>query len=76
MMFGDNLNDFIDAEDKSVEERARLLEQYSQYFGRSWFMLPNPVYGSWEGSMMMPYEGATKRDQIIKNKIELLRPDY
>jgi len=76
MMFGDNLNDFIDAEDKSVEERSELLEQYGKYFGHSWYMLPNPVYGSWEASMMKPYEQATERDEILKRKIELLRPDY
>jgi len=51
MLFGDNLNDFIHAEDISREERHRLVKQHQDKWGRKWFILPNPVYGSWESAL-------------------------
>lgn len=48
MLFGDNLNDFVNAEDLSQKERTQLMEKYNKMWGWKWFMLPNPVYGSWE----------------------------
>ena len=51
MLFGDNLNDFIHAEDISREQRHRLVKQHQNKWGRKWFVLPNPVYGSWESAL-------------------------
>jgi len=52
MLFGDDLNDFIPASGKTLAERDRLARQYGDRWGRQWFILPNPVYGSWERSML------------------------
>ncbi len=38
-LFGDNLKDFSD--------RKELLLQNQDKFGRSWFIIPNPNYGTW-----------------------------
>jgi acid phosphatase len=38
-MFGDNLRDFVQTEEEALK--------YKDNFGKSWFLLPNPVYGSW-----------------------------
>lgn len=48
MLFGDQLGDFREVEDdpSSAAGRARAAE-YRQYWGTSWFMLPNPTYGGW-----------------------------
>lgn len=51
MLFGDNLNDFIPAADISQQERSRLVEKHKEKWGRKWFMLPNPMYGSWEQAL-------------------------
>ncbi len=51
MLFGDNLNDFILAEDTSRAKREQLVETHQKKWGRKWFMLPNPVYGSWESAL-------------------------
>ncbi|MEX0720821.1 MAG: 5'-nucleotidase, lipoprotein e(P4) family [Balneolaceae bacterium] len=51
MIFGDDLNDFLPAKNISEEQRTNLIEENSNYFGRRWFMLPNPVYGSWDQAM-------------------------
>ena len=47
-LFGDDLNDFANARDKSREERDRIVQDNATRWGRQWFMLPNPIYGSWE----------------------------
>ena len=42
LIMGDNLNDFIS------EDIPEAPDLYRARWGRSWIMLPNPVYGSWE----------------------------
>jgi len=32
----------------TVEERAKLFPIYEQFMGERWFVIPNPMYGSWE----------------------------
>lgn len=51
MLFGDNLNDFTYAKDQSMEERKQIVEDNGSKWGRQWFLLPNPVYGSWENAL-------------------------
>ncbi len=57
MVFGDDLGDFIFCargeaaapctEDATEASRDRLVNEYRQYFGAGWYVLPNPMYGSW-----------------------------
>lgn len=47
LLIGDDFNDFTAVPDV-VEERAKLREFYGPMWGTKWFVLPNPVYGSWE----------------------------
>lgn len=53
MLFGDNLGDFVDGVDVSPKQRIDLVkaEQGDTQWGRRWFMLPNPAYGSWVGAL-------------------------
>ena len=50
MLFGDDLGDFLSVprQEATVEARARLLPLYEQLLGERWFVIPNPMYGSWE----------------------------
>ncbi len=48
MQFGDQLGDFVQVVSNTPEGRAELLEEYNDWFGERWWMLPNPTYGSWE----------------------------
>lgn len=48
LLFGDDFNDFVSANGKSLAERKALLDRYADWFGTKWFILPNPTYGSWE----------------------------
>ena len=57
MLFGDDLSDFIPCvrhrpagnctEAATLESRLELLNEYEHYFGAGWYMLPNPMHGSW-----------------------------
>jgi len=48
MLAGDDLGDFVaGARAASGDERERLRERYDSLFGERWFVLPNPIYGSW-----------------------------
>ena len=50
LLVGDDFNDFVSAR-LPREERDRLVERYRDRWGDRWIMLPNPVYGSWEGAL-------------------------
>ena len=50
-MFGDSLGDFTGNGHLSVMDRRALANHNQSRWGRSWFMLPNPEYGSWKESL-------------------------
>ncbi|NTV17370.1 MAG: acid phosphatase [Chlorobiaceae bacterium] len=49
MLFGDDLGDFLAGVKSNItpQERDRLVGENNNNWGRKWFMLPNPTYGSW-----------------------------
>ncbi len=48
MLVGDQLGDFIGGlEETTPASRKALLGQYKGNWGNTWFMIPNPTYGSW-----------------------------
>ena len=51
-LLGDNLGDFLDGIEATPAERQALTEPYMDWWGRRWFMLPNPSYGSWESALL------------------------
>ena len=48
MQFGDQLGDFAEILANTPPGRQQLLDEYRDWFGERWWMLPNPSYGSWE----------------------------
>ncbi|MCU1500404.1 MAG: acid phosphatase, partial [Acidimicrobiales bacterium] len=67
MLIGDDLGDFLpDAEEMTVHDSVKtgqlvsavaadpksVLQHYAPRFGRDWFILPNPTYGSWEKAIV------------------------
>lgn len=50
LMVGDNLGDFDDGYKGSNAEREALYEQNMDKWGKSWIMISNPQYGSWESA--------------------------
>ena len=57
MLFGDDLGDFIPCvrrspsppctEGSTQASRLALTREHDDYWGRGWYILPNPMYGSW-----------------------------
>jgi 5'-nucleotidase (lipoprotein e(P4) family) len=48
MQFGDQLGDFAEIVANTPQGRAAVADEYGDWFGERWWMLPNPTYGSWE----------------------------
>jgi len=51
MQFGDQFGDFVEVVANTPQGRAQLLDEYNDWFGERWWMLPNPTYGSWEPAL-------------------------
>ncbi|RNF83776.1 5'-nucleotidase, lipoprotein e(P4) family [Montanilutibacter psychrotolerans] len=51
MQFGDQLGDFVQVVSNTPGDRNALLDEYGDWFGERWWMLPNPTYGSWEPAL-------------------------
>lgn len=51
MQFGDQLGDFVQILANTPADRTKLLDQYHDWFGERWWMLPNPSYGGWEPAL-------------------------
>lgn len=73
LLLGDNLGDFLDGIDGSIAERAALVEAHAGHWGRDWFMLPNPSYGSWEGAVRRACGLAGEADPAACKRQQLRR---
>lgn len=52
MLFGDNLADFTELFDKkSIADRNQLVDSLHTEFGDRFIVLPNIIYGEWEGAL-------------------------
>ena len=50
MYFGDSITDFPGGfENKSPSEQRELILRHKRKFSKEWFILPNPLYGHWQG---------------------------
>ena len=59
MLFGDDLNDFIDVQSLNVDQRTEKARRYEDWWGERWFALPNPTYGSFERALLVGVPNAT-----------------
>lgn len=52
LLIGDNLGDFHEQWDKSsTGDRTTMANAEADRFGQRYIVLPNPIYGSWEGAL-------------------------
>ena len=68
MMFGDNLGDFIDIEDLGAAERDARVTEYGNWWGTRWFVLPNPMYGSWDEILIDGDWGASREEKLWRKR--------
>ncbi len=50
MIVGDNFGDFVDGYRGSLAERQALMTEHKDMWGSLWFVIANPMYGSWESA--------------------------
>jgi|LZCG01.1.fsa_nt_gb 5'-nucleotidase (lipoprotein e(P4) family) len=73
LLIGDNLGDFSQLfQKKSVEERKVLVDNYREQFGRKFIILPNAMYGEWEGAVI-DYDYGKSKQEKRKDRIQALR---
>jgi 5'-nucleotidase (lipoprotein e(P4) family) len=72
LLMGDNLNDFTTIfEKKSLTERAASVDELKAEWGQRFIVLPNPMYGDWEGAVYEynwganPAEKSTMRREAL-----------
>jgi acid phosphatase len=51
-LFGDDFGDFLPGGGNSVDRRFELAAAHKEMWGRRWFLLPNPLTGSWTSAIM------------------------
>jgi acid phosphatase len=51
MQFGDQVGDFVQIVANTPEGRREAVTPYMDWIGERWFVLPNPMYGSWEPAL-------------------------
>lgn len=56
MSIGDDFGDFLPDVKKNItpEQRSTLVDTYQDYWGKKWFVLANPTYGSWQTILKQP----------------------
>lgn len=76
MQFGDQVGDFVDIASNTREGRRQAMAPYAGWVGERWWVLPNPVYGSWEPALFGNdwSQGAAERRAAKEAALEDLRP--
>lgn len=73
LLVGDNAGDFASAfTHASTTVRDSLTQVYKDYWGTKWIILPNPLYGDWEGALF-DYEYKLPYMEKLKRKYRQLR---
>ena len=60
--FGDNLGDFLGGVHADNDTRRARIASYQSWWGERWFVLPNPMYGSWVDAITADCRGAAAPD--------------
>lgn len=73
LLVGDDLNDFVEGAFAAPAERTAVARANADRWGQSWFLLPNPDYGSWERALYGNERGLAD-EEILRRKLDWLRP--
>ena len=71
LVIGDDLNDFLNVREATWQERDDVVRARRALWGTHWFMLPNPMYGSWEDAAIG--KGGTPEERVEK-KVRAMKP--
>jgi 5'-nucleotidase (lipoprotein e(P4) family) len=73
MLLGDNLNDFAKVfEKKSIADRFAATDAVQAAWGKQFIVLPNAIYGEWEGALIQYKRGLTnaQKDSAYKQQLK------
>jgi acid phosphatase len=70
LVFGDVLHDFLATDDSSPETRLASAADYAAWWGRRWFMFPNPLTGNWLSAIS---RGVGDDAAVLQRMHELVR---
>ena len=74
-LFGDDLNDFVTGARGSgvtVATRNQRAEAFREHWGTRWFVLPNPVYGSWERTLYGFQYSLSRSEKLSRKRGQLV----
>ncbi|MCD6104463.1 MAG: 5'-nucleotidase, lipoprotein e(P4) family [Thermosipho sp. (in: Bacteria)] len=77
LLIGDNLNDFSSVfRHKATQERNALVDEMKDKWGTKFIVLPNPIYGDWEGAVYNYNWGLTpeEKSKVRKENLFMWRP--
>lgn len=67
LLIGDDLGDFVSGVRDLPEKRVQLARRHAAMWGRRWFLLPNPLYGSWD-SALYGHDSTLSDAEILERK--------
>ena len=71
LLIGDDLGDFIPAK-LTPKERVAAAEKHSDWWGRRWFLLPNPMYGSWDRALY-DHDTSLADEVVLQRKVKQVK---
>lgn len=75
LLIGDDFNDFTTGvKNVSIEERYAVMERNRSRIGRQWIVLPNPLYGSFAGSLVGFERLGPEED--LQRRLDLIDADW
>ena len=71
LLIGDDLGDFIPAK-LTAEKRVEAAEKYADWWGKRWFLLPNPMYGSWDRALY-DHDTSLPDEVVLQRKLKHIK---
>lgn len=71
-LIGDDFGDFVSGAKGTPETRVELAKNSATSWGSKWFLIPNPVYGSWEAALFN-HDYSKPEAEVTKLKLQKLR---
>jgi 5'-nucleotidase (lipoprotein e(P4) family) len=70
LLIGDNLNDFAEIfeQSKTIDSRLAAVEQHQTKFGARFIVVPNVMYGAWEGAIYGDAAKLTEEQKAQKRR--------
>jgi 5'-nucleotidase (lipoprotein e(P4) family) len=68
LLIGDDLGDFIPAK-LTPEKRVQAAETHLDWWGTRWFLLPNPMYGSWDRALYED-DSTLSDEEVLRRKMK------